>query len=301
MTFDWSHIEVFLTVAAEGSLSAAARRLGISQPTAGRRIGELEQQLDCRLFDRESRGYALTEAGARLRPLAERMFDAAADLSRAAGTSSAARLSGNLRIGVGDAGGRFLASKLGELIPAGARVTIEILSGDSYADLSRREVDMAIRNLPPQHGNIIVTRLVTTNSAVYASPAYLDNHPDATNPALWPHLVWAGFDATRAHLPSQVWLKARIGGRPPDYRFNRSINVLAAVKAGHAMAILPCFVGDAEPGLRRIFGPKGVNEGELWLAYHADISANPLLRAVKDRIIALYARSRDMFIGVGHG
>ena len=279
---DWNAVQVFAAVAEHGTLSGAAEALGMSQPTAGRQIGKLEAALDLRLFEHHRSGYSLTAEGRKLLELARQMRLDAAEFERAAALASSGRSSPRVRIALGDWSLHFLAPRLAELSARIEDLQIEIVAADRFTDLSRNEADLAIRNIRPKHHHLIVKRIGSTSAYVYGSKSYCRDQPTAFDPDRWPEHDWVGFGATRPEFSGTRWLKALLGDKSPRYVVNRSTSVLAVIRSGCALGVLPAWIGEFE-GLTRV-SDRRVRAGDLWLTYHGDLRADPTLREVKDRL-----------------
>ena len=173
---NWDDLRIFLAVAREGSLSAAARALKVTQPTIGRRLKGLEDALRTRLFDRLPEGFVPTEAGVELRPLAEAMErDAlAVDRQRAAFTQEAR---GVVRISVWETFAQFLTDHLTELRMQLPEIEIELSVTHILADLMRREADLLIRECLPKNPGLVARKLGNYAHAIYGARAMGDIEP----------------------------------------------------------------------------------------------------------------------------
>lgn len=284
----WDLLQAFQAVAETGSLTAAGRRLGLSQPTIGRRVAALEAQLGERLFDRRQDGLRLTRAGGALHPIAESMGAEARALERA-WPASPSRLYGTVRIAVGEWGGRFLMQSVGTLVANMPDVQIEIVPSFGFLNLSRREADIALRNVLPESGDLITRLVARPSRAVYAARALLRDHPEATSEQRYRTCPWVGYDDTHHHLRSATWLEARRQGSKPHVRCASSLILLEAVKAGAGLGLLPCYAADPEPNLVRVSGTIDELQGQIWLVYHADSRNRPAVMTLVDRLDALFA------------
>jgi DNA-binding transcriptional LysR family regulator len=158
---DWNDARIFLAVARHGSLRAAGRALGISQPTIGRRIAAFEAVFGGpTLFDRLPEGLRLNEAGAALLPVAEQLEDAALSLERHRAAASSV-LSGTVRISVGEWAAAFLTCHIGSSSenPPPTGITLELVQTIQTANLARREADLAVRHYPPESGDLYISKL----------------------------------------------------------------------------------------------------------------------------------------------
>lgn len=294
---DWEDVRIFNAVVEAGSFSAAARLLGKTQPTVGRRMAALEAALGERLFDRRPDGFALTAKGAMLVPMAREMAAAADGFARTA-ASLEERISGTVRIAAGPWASRFLAGCLAELCAELPDVEIEIASGVDFASLSRREADIALRSALPERWRQVARRLrPAMRYAPYAAASFVATHPQARTPDRWAELRWIGYDEGNAHRPTARWLAERLNGHVPALRFSQSTAMFDATVGGAGMCLLPCFAADAA-GLVRLGEPFEPRRGDaFWLVVHADLRTTPRIRAVADAIVALFARYRGRLEG----
>lgn len=276
---------------AAGSLTSAAERLGLSQPTIGRQIRTLEREIGGPLFERTPHGLALTPAGAELRPLVEEMRRSAEAIGRLAGNGGTCR--GTVRVSCGPWMTRFLSENLCELSKGIPDIRIALSNTYEFSDVPRREAEIAIRNRRPEQGRVAVRRLPDFTYAAYAHCDLVARLPATRTDRRYTECPWAGFDEARNHLPTARWLEERCG-RPPRFQFSQSINILDAVKSGAALGILPCFVGEREADLERVDAPfQPLPEGG-WLVINEDLRRAPHVRAVVERLVALFEVRREI-------
>jgi DNA-binding transcriptional LysR family regulator len=287
---EWGDLRIFLAVARTGSLSAAGRALGLSQPTVGRRIQALEASLGTVLFQGRLDGYYLLGPGAALLPHAERMEEAA---RAAAGAGEAGEIVQTVRIAAGGWMSRFLAGIASELVAGLPSVTVEIFNSYGLADLTRREADLALRNRRPATGSLAIRRLGAPAYAVYASRGYAAAHPEAFGESRYGSCRWVGFDEAGASLPTARWLRER-RRRPVELRCSQAVNILDAVRAGFGLGILPRFVGDAEAELLRVSASLDLESEGLWLVMHEDVRRQAHIRAAADRLVGLFEARKSL-------
>jgi DNA-binding transcriptional LysR family regulator len=166
---DWDGVRVFLAIAREGSMRAAGRALGLSQPTIARRLTAFEAGFGAQpLFDRLPEGVRLNTAGEQLLPAAENAENAMLALERRRAAASPV-LRGTVRVSAGECAAGFLARCLsgGTTAPLPSGITLELLQPLPPADLTRREADLALRHRPPDSGDYYVAKLGTFAVAVY--------------------------------------------------------------------------------------------------------------------------------------
>lgn len=176
IAFDWNQVRAFLVTAEEGSLSAAARALDLTQPTLGRQVSALEDALGVTLFDRAGRSLRLTPTGKELLDHVREMGDAAARVSMAASGQSQA-VEGHVAISASDALSAYvLPDVLAELRDKAPGITVEVVASNTLSDLGRREADIAIRHVRPEQPELVARRLRDVPAALYASRDWVRSH-----------------------------------------------------------------------------------------------------------------------------
>lgn len=283
---DWDDIRLFLELAREGSLSAAARRLKVDHSTVARRVAALEKQLDLRLFDRMARGYVLTEEGEALLGSAERMETEALALQRQA--SGRPALQGNVRISTSPMlASLFLAPRLVEFRRLHPEIRIALSGNNRVVDLSRREADLALRLTKPSESGLIARRLGAVGFGLYAGTAYLA----ATKPKDYGFI---GYDETLGQISQQHWLEQQQRGRPIVFLCSDMVTMYHAARADMGVAVLPHFAGTTDPRLRRVAADSDAPDREVWLLVHPDLRRAPRVRVAMDYLVALFARDRHL-------
>jgi DNA-binding transcriptional LysR family regulator len=272
---EWSDLRIFLAVARGGTLGAAGRQLGQTQPTMGRRIRALEADLGQTLFQRTSEGFVLTDEGAAVFAHAERMESEALGIARAA-SGQPGELEGSLRVSSSD---WFGAHVLTQVVAAMHRrhpaVTIELVTDARLLSLARREADLVFRIAPFDEPDIAQRKLLHMPYAAYAA-ATLDD--TAT-------LQRITMDTAFGDMPDVAWLAARLPGTRVAFRSNSREAQARACSLGVGIAVLPCPLGDATPGLRRVDLGESPPGRDVWLGYHRDLRHLPRLRAFVDEVL----------------
>jgi DNA-binding transcriptional LysR family regulator len=293
MKADWDDLRVFLTLAREGNLTAAARRLEVSHPTVARRVRALEASIGTRLFDRLPDRFALTAAGEELLADAQAMEQAAESIHRrSAGLGDTAH--GTVRLSAGEAMMAFIASHLPRLRRNLQCVEFELVASHQLANLSRREADLLIREHVPDLASLVTRRLGRVAYAPYGSR---DRAPATPSLAALRGLTWIGFDEEHGYMPGQSWIVGLLDGARPAIRVNNWLVMHEATRAGAGVAVLPCYLGDADPALRRFSPPLAEVAVDQWLLVHRDLRTLPRVRAVMDALIALFQEERTAIEG----
>jgi DNA-binding transcriptional LysR family regulator len=296
MITDWNDLRVFLTLAREGSLTAAARRLDVSHPTVARRIKALEESIGARLFDRLPDKFVLTTAGEGLLEDANAMERAADSLHRrSAGLGDTVH--GTVRLSAGEAMAGFIARHLLRLRGGMQCIEIELTASHMLANLSRREADLLIREQVPELGSIVTRRLGRAAYAIYGAPA-IGAIPELAAREALRRLTWAGFDDDHNSMPGQAWVLALLQGAKPAVRVNNWLVLQQVVAAGAGVAVLPCYLGDADPGLQRLSPLLPEVGADQWLLVHRDLRDLPRVRRVMDSLVRLFQEERAALEGL---
>lgn len=171
--FDWTHLRAFLATAETGSLSAAARRLGLTQPTVGRQVTALEEELRLALFERAARAMTLTDAGRDLLIEARKMGEAATRI-RVMAQGRTQGLEGTVRVTASDMMSAYVLPdtllKLRDLAP---RLRVDVIAANDIRDILRREADIAIRHVRPTEADLIARKISDASAHLYASKSYV--------------------------------------------------------------------------------------------------------------------------------
>ena len=285
---DWDNARVFLAVARHGSLRAAGRALGLSQPTVGRRLAAFEAAFGGpALFDRLPEGLRLNAAGAALVGAAEELEEAALALERRHAAASPA-LSGTVRVSVGEWAAAFLSRNLGG--PAGTPmppgITVELVETQQTANLARREADLAVRHHPPEGGDLYISKLGTFGAAVYCRRGSKAE-------------AWVTYTEEQAHYATARWVEQqrRQSGASVALRASNMAMQWAAIRAGAGRGIFPCFIGDDDPLLERVTAPVPEIAAEYWVIVHRDLRRAACVRAVIEWVRQLFGNHRDLLAG----
>jgi DNA-binding transcriptional LysR family regulator len=286
---DWDNVRVFLAIAREGSMRAAGRTLGLSQPTIARRLAAFEASFGgASLFDRLPEGLRLNPAGEQLVPAAEAIEDAVLTLERRRASASPL-LSGTVRVSTGECAAGFLARCLSgsttARLPPG--ITLELVDElRQTANLVRRQADMALRHEPPESGDFYISKAGTFACAVYRRRG-----ADAQ--------AWVTYTDEQAHYAPARWVHRQVEqtGKPVALRASSMLMHVEAIRAGTGRGVLPCYVGDGHPLLERLTPPIPEIAGEYWIIVHRDLRRSACVRAVIDWVKAVFAEERDVLAG----
>lgn len=287
-TIAWELYRSFLAVLQEGSLSAAARELGITQPTVGRHISALEGELGLALFTRSSTGLVATEAALALREDAQAMSSTAAALERVArGLGDAVQ--GVVRISASEVVGvEVLPPILASLREQHPALKIELVLSNRMQDLVRREVDIAVRMTPPRQDVLLATRVGEVSLGLHARRAYLERHGEPRSLADLSAHALIGFDQetpflreARSRMPTASWTREAFA-----WRCDSDLAQLALLRAGAGIGICQVALARRDPELIRLLPDKFSLDLSTWVVMHEGLRGSPRCRATFDALAA---------------
>jgi DNA-binding transcriptional LysR family regulator len=284
----WDDVRFFLAVHRAGSLSAAARPLGVTQPTCGRRLSALERALGLHLFDRTPDGFQLTAHGRSLLEPALRMEREASALTLKA-TSRDEQIEGVVRIATNELfASTFLVGALGQIRERHPALRFELVLSNAETDLLRREADLALRFGPqgsrPQPRSLVARKLGDEPFFLYGTEAYLRRRgtPKAAE-ALQGHevVVFAG------RHPAANWCARAFRGATVALSVASMQVAATAIGAGLGLGVLPRRAARMVPGLQTLSPPIAAATG--WLIVHPQLRAVPRIRAVGDQLLEAFS------------
>jgi DNA-binding transcriptional LysR family regulator len=295
--FEWDDARHFLAVQRTGSLSAAARQLGVNQSTVGRRLVALEERLQAKLFFHTRDGYRIAPAGERLLPHAERMEDEAIAIAREI-SGQETTLTGFVRITAPDMfGARVVAPLLAAFHERYPEIEMELDTDNRLRNLTKREADMAIRVGETIERGVVVRKLGPFASALYASRAYLDARGRPRGTDLAGHDI-IGYGEPVARIAESRWLIEHSEGARIVLRSHATAAQHQACLDGMGIAALPCYVGDPEPSLERLPTPAVVNRQGMSLVVHEDLRHTARVRVCADFLAERLRAQTARFAGV---
>lgn len=274
---EWSDVRIFLAVARGGSYGAAARALGISHPTVGRRIKTLEDEAGQALLRRTREGLILTNSGDAVFALAESMEASALAMERRL-TGNHQRLEGILRISSADwFAGYVLAPVLADLTRRHPAVVPEVIASYRLLDLSRRDADVAFRLVPFSEPDIVQRRFLRMPYGLYGSAE--------TALAVQEDTAAVGLilmNSAQSHFPDVAWLLDRLPGSQRAFTSTSRTVQAQMCRRGLGVAVLPRPLGDATAGLQLIESFGNPPSRDIWVGYHQDLRHMDRLRALLD-------------------
>jgi len=290
---EWSDLKIILAICRTGSLSAAARILELNHSTIFRRINNIEKNMGVRFFERLPQGYAMTEAGEAAMKAAERIEIDVLGLTREI-QGKDLRLQGTIHV-TAPAGISLtlLGPHLARFCKTHPDIHINLTATSHTLELSRREVDLAIRVTKKPPDTSIGRRICNFKTSIYATRSYLNKHK---NTGLDEH-NWLLTDDQMEWLPASIRKNKEKEKIKVVYSSNNILAVLNAAKEGLGIAPLPCFIGDSERKLHRVIDPPEELTSELWVLTHSDLRNTARVRALLTFLHMAFSEQKDLLEG----
>ena len=289
ISFDWNQARAFLATADAGSLSAAARALGQTQPTLGRQVAALESALGVTLFERVGRSLTLSRSGLQLLEHFRSMGEAAAQISLGASGQSQA-IEGQVTITASDAVSAYwLPSVLKQLRAMEPGIEIEVLASNDIRDLRRREADIAIRHVRPEQPDLIAKLVRQTTAHLYASCDYLDEIGRPQSAGDLSRAAFIGFAPVERLM---LGLNAMgLSLTPRNFRIvtDNAAVVLETIKQGLGVAMMPREFAALVPGIECVL-PEIAIPLPFWLVTHRELLTSRRIRVVFDLLAEALGR-----------
>ncbi|UUP16319.1 LysR family transcriptional regulator [Nitratireductor thuwali] len=282
ISFDWNQARAFLATAEAGSFSAAARALGLTQPTLSRQVAALESGLGVLLFQRVGRTLRLTEPGLDLLDHFRAMGDAALQISLAASGRSQA-VSGRVSITATDVMSAFrLPEAIKRIAEEAPGIEIDLVVSNQIQDLRRREADIAIRHVRPQEGDLVARLLGETTAHLYAAASLLDRlgRPSTVDDLReFPFVGFAPVDRVRSVLNGM--------GLPIDRSqfkvvTDNGIAMCELVKHGLGVGVMTRETSRMLPGVECVLPDFQPFPVPVWLTTHRELHTSKRIRLVFD-------------------
>ncbi|MGH1486386.1 MAG: LysR family transcriptional regulator [Cellvibrionaceae bacterium] len=283
---NWDNLRFFIAVARQGSLSAAARQLNVSQATAWRKIFALETELNTSLFHAGRSGYSMTASGLQLLPLAEQMALTADQVNRSLQQPDS--LSGNVRVTAPDILANHLVNAL--VLPLQSQysqLTVELITSSPSAPLSSRDTDIGIFANKSYSSQMVLLAQYKLPFALYAASTYVKAYVEEGKPPESLHDLanhkLIDFDYDAEHLAPAGWFK-KAAAMTRVFRSNNPVARKNAAKQGLGLALLPCLFVQPEDGLEKIIAEDDIGELSLFLTINQNKQSFPNVLEVSQQL-----------------
>lgn len=292
----WDDFRLIKAIAEARSLPAAAELIGLNHSTVFRRLGQIEEGLGTRLFERHRSGYVPTPAGEEMAALAERLeTDIAGFTRRLAGREILP--AGELRVTTNDS---LLVELLTPLFAAFMKqcpdIKLDVLLGNQALNLSKRDADVAIRATDNPPENLIGRRAAKIGWALYGRATDFPEGPPA-DPSKLTQQRWISLGDQFSNFKVVQYRQKHIPAEQTVYKLNTVLGLAEAVEAGIGIGFLPCFIADKRPALIRLAQPQTGYAADLWLLTHPDLRHSPRVRLFLDFMAQELAKLRPLMEG----
>ena len=290
ISFDWNQVRAFLATVEQGSLTAAAQALRLTQPTLGRQVKALEEALGVVLFERIGRSLVLTPTGVDLLDHVREMGEAASRISLAASGRSQA-IEGVVRITASDAmSAYFLPRVLGQLREVAPGIVVEVVASNALRDLHRREADIAIRHVRPDQPDLIARLMPETTGHLYATPAYLDRVGRPDGKADMARLDFIGFEEGDDLLNGLNALGLGLTRANFPLIADNGVVAWEMVKQGLGVGVMTRDLADLVPEVEQVLPELEPIPVPVWLTTHRELHSSRRIRLVFDLLAQALGR-----------
>jgi DNA-binding transcriptional LysR family regulator len=292
----WDDLRLIKSIAEVRSLPAAAELLGVNHSTVFRRLGQLEEALDTKLFERHRTGYTLTAVGEEMVELAQKVDeDITAFMRKLVGREIAP--AGELRVTTNDS---LLIHLLTPLFARFHRqchdVRLDVVLANQELNLSKRDADVAIRATDDPPENLVGRRAATIAWALYGRAEEFPGAGPHEFPSVDEH-KWVSLGENLATMKVFKFVRDHVPAERIAYKVNTVLGMAEAIEQGLGIGYLPCFVGDTRPGLARLGAPDPEFATGLWLLTHPDLRQSPRVRVFLDFLAAEIGKQRRLVEG----
>lgn len=279
---DWNHLRAFLATAETESLSGAARRLGLTQPTLSRQIAALENTLSLMLFERVGRGLALTDAGRELMTHVQDMGLAARRTAISA-NGQQSDLTGWVRITASDImSAHMMPDVVAQLRKLAPQMQVDIVATNDISDLMRREADIAIRHVRPDQPDLIARLVGESHGYFYGAKSFLDKVGRPKTKQDLAQLDWVAFGDVDEMIDYLAALDIPLSSSGCRVSSRNGLIAWELAKAGLGLCPMDSAVGDSAIGMERVLPTIGEITFPTWLVAHREIHTSPKIRLVFD-------------------
>ena len=281
---DWDLFQSLHAVLEAGTLSAAARLRGLTQPTLGRHIETLEQRLGSPLFLRSPRGLQPTDLAIELKPHLHDMAAAASAAVRDA-SGAADSLTGSIRITASEmVGAEVLPPILTDFRDAHPGIVIELMMSNVLDDLSRRQADIAVRMAPPTQSALVAKKVGEVQLGFYAAPRYLERHGAPVGmEALEAHTI-IGFDGPARSIKDLAGIPVSVSRETFDFRSDSDLAQLAMIRAGYGIGVCQPTIARRH-GLVRVMPNVVLFQLGVWIVMHENLRGSRRMRLMFDHLV----------------
>lgn len=298
---EWDDFRLVKIIAEANGLAGAAEKLGVNHSTVFRRLGQMEENLGVKLFERHRTGYVLTTAGEEMTALAEQMEENVTAFTRKLAGQAVAP-AGELRVTTNDTLLVHLLTPIfARFITACPEMRLDVVLANQALNLSKRDADVAIRATDDPPETLVGRRVATIAWAIYGRRVDFPEvrGPDDITLADLFDRHWVALGDNLATLKVARFVREHVAPDNLVYKVNTVLGLSEAVEAGTGIGPLPCFIADASPNLVRLSDINADFAAGLWLLTHPDLRQSARVRAFMDFMAAEITRQKRRIEGVG--
>jgi DNA-binding transcriptional LysR family regulator len=298
---EWDDFRLVKIIAEANGLAGAAEKLGVNHSTVFRRLGQMEENLGVKLFERHRTGYVLTTAGEEMTALAEQMEENVTAFTRKLAGQAVAP-AGELRVTTNDTLLVHLLTPIfARFITACPEMRLDVVLANQALNLSKRDADVAIRATDDPPETLVGRRVATIAWAIYGRKM---EFPDVRGPeditlADLFNRHWVALGDNLATLKVARYVREHVAPENLVYKVNTVLGLAEAVEAGTGIGPLPCFIADASPNLVRLSDTNADFAAGLWLLTHPDLRQSARVRAFMDFMAAEITKQKKRIEGTG--
>jgi DNA-binding transcriptional LysR family regulator len=295
---DWDDFRLVKIIAEASGLAGAAERLGVNHSTVFRRLGQMEEGLGVKLFERHRTGYVLTPAGEEMAALAEQMEENVTSFTRKLAGQAVAP-AGELRVTTNDTLLVHLLTPIfSRFLTSCPEMRLDVVLANQALNLSKRDADVAIRATDSPPETLVGRRAATIAWAIYGRAADFPDPIVQDSPTLYER-PWVALGDNLSTLKAARYVRERVAPELISYRVNTVLGLAEAVEAGVGIGPLPCFIADAKPNLVRLSDINPDFSAGLWLLTHPDLRQSARVRAFMDFMATEIGKQKRWIEGSG--
>ena len=284
VSFDWNQVRAFLATAQEGSLSAAARALGATQPTVGRQVSALEAELGVMLFERVGKTLVITKSGRDLLEHVQVMGDAASRISMVA-TSQSQSVTGRVSITASDLfAAAYLPKVLMTLRRTAPGLEIDIIASNHIEDLTRRDADIAVRNVRPTQPDLIARLIGQHKAGLFAAKSYLDQKGRPQTPGELAGHDFVGVGDREEMVGYLTAEGIHLDAAQFKYTADNGVVMWEMMRAGLGITIMPNGIWPQITDVEHVLPDMEPLRFPMWLATHRELHTSRRIRVVFDAL-----------------
>ncbi len=292
LELDWNDVRYFLAAVRSRTLSGAARALGVKHSTIGRRLTALERSLGASLVIKRPDGLEPTQLGNKVMLLADEVERAMFGLQGLVDSEKK-----HIRLAAPSGFSKLFGEQIGRLHQQSPEISLEVLSGSRPVNLNKGEADLALRAGPVADQDLIVRKITKVGWSLYASEAYLQRRQPPVDPRELAGHELLGYHESLAAVPGAKWIEKYGANANIVLRTREMTEMLAAAVSGTGLAVLPCWLAESEPPMKRLTNDV-LGTHTLSLVYRREMLLAEPVRMVMQFVIGVIREHSRLLSGL---